>query len=326
MSENRERFQAPDTSHYDDCRGLMQSIRTHRTVRFFITIFFCVLSIVLHTMPLAAASDTISMARAFLSLPFSAFVIWQAALARSEQMKPLIKLMVVLGIGAVTQWMNAGAAIALMIVYATQIPETRKLEWLKTQEGYPHFEHYITIQEYGLEEYHPPHDTSEQKYNGEMPELSDKERDNFSTSRQPVMPSAEGMAALKAPVKPEMPARPEIAVPAAFAGISPMDTEKPAADTELSTAKVLANLPEPEKPAVKKKKSRSSPWLHTESPKRRTMEPEVPAADFDIPTDIPDPVWNVPDPVLDTSAVVSNFPEIAGDIADLPDIPDIPQI
>ena len=56
------------------------------------------------------------------------------------------------------------------------------------------------------------------------------------------------------------------------------------------------------------------------------MEPEVPAADFDIPTDIPDPVWNVPDPVLDTSAVVSNFPEIAGDIADLPDIPDIPQI
>ncbi|MDE5564866.1 MAG: hypothetical protein K2I93_06900, partial [Oscillospiraceae bacterium] len=55
-------------------------------------------------------------------------------------------------------------------------------------------------------------------------------------------------------------------------------------------------------------------------------EPELPDVD-----DIPAPVWNVPDSttkpdvLTDTSSILSNFPEIAGDIPDLPDIPDIPQ-
>ncbi len=56
-------------------------------------------------------------------------------------------------------------------------------------------------------------------------------------------------------------------------------------------------------------------------------EPELPDVD-----DIPAPVWNVPDNstkseiLTDTSSILSDFPEIAGDIPDLPDIPDIPQL
>ena len=326
MSENSERFQAPDTSHYDDCRSLLQSIRLHRTIRFVIAVIFSVISLFIHTMPMILESTAISAIFGVLSLPFSVLVIWLAVLARSEDIQPNIRLMGVLAAGAVLQVMNAGAAITLIIIYATQIPETKRLTWLKTQEGYPHFEHYITIQEYGLEEYHPHHDTDERKYSGDMIGLSDNEQDKLNTPQQTVMPSAEVISELKAPPAQEMPARPEIAVPAAFAGISPMDTEKPESRMEQATSQVLADLPQPENPVPQKKKRSSYPWLETSRPKKTFTEPEVPAVDFDVPKDIPDPVWDIPDPVLDTSAVVSSFPEIAGDIADLPEIPDIPQI
>lgn len=56
-------------------------------------------------------------------------------------------------------------------------------------------------------------------------------------------------------------------------------------------------------------------------------EPELPDVDA-----IPAPVWNAPDSnaspdaLTDTSTILSDFPEIAGDIPDLPELPDIPQI
>lgn len=337
MSENSERFRAPDTSHYDDCRGLMESFRTHRTIRLVLAGLFCVISLFIHTFPLLARGTSFGMLIGLLSIPFTGLVMWQAVMAKTDNMSAIVRLLVVLAAGAVLQMMNAGAAIALMIVYVTQIPESRRLDWLKTQEGYPHFEHYITIQEYGLEEYHPHHDTDDMKHGGKMPELSANERDKDNIPKPSVMPSAEGIAEMKAPPKREMPARPSIPVPAAFAGISPMETAKPAEETaaseecshmEQATSQVLADLsaPEPEKPVSQKKKRRSSPWLEAPRKKAVIPEPEVPAVDFDIPTDIPDPVWDIPDPVMDTSAVVTSFPEIAGDIADLPEIPDIPKL
>ena len=84
----------------------------------------------------------------------------------------------------------------------------------------------------------------------------------------------------------------------------------------------VAPMYEAQTPAPKPEPEKKKGWMRRPA----AAEPEVPKVDFSIPTDIPDPVWDVPDPVLDTRVVLSEVPEIAGDIQDLPDIPDIPQI
>lgn len=327
MSENSERFRAPDTSHYDDCKGLLGAIRLYRIVRICLVIFFCIASLFVNTIPSFLELTPVSLLTGLFSIPYMAILIVLAMKVKTDDTMKLLRLLVVMAAGTLLQLIHPGAGIAMMLIYVTQFAEMKRYEWLKNQDGFPHFEHYVTIQEYGLEEYHPHHDMNRVKNGGNMPELTAEASGSSSVSRKTAMPPVEGIAEMQAPPKPEMPARPETAVPAAFAGISPMEQEKPVLPSSPVSAASAEIPPMEQKKPARRRKFRN-PFLEQKDPSEQGSlpEPEVPAVDFDVPTGIPDPVWDIPDPVMDTSSVLTSFPEIAGDIADLPEIPDIPTI
>lgn len=292
----KEHVQLPDMSHYNDCHDLMETHKKYHDLRVAATIGLCIFGIFLHGF--LGASGLIIV----LSFFYSLILIVNSIRATAEKLRPLLIMLIFLVLGIGLQLLNFGVGCLLILIYVMQIPEYKNAQWLMQQTGYPHFDQYTTIQEYGAEEFHSRYDTTDIPENAEMPELKNGERDLENGLPDAVMPTVEGIETLKKPPKRKLPKRAPMPVPDAFAGISPMEK---AAPQPIPAA--FAGISPLEKPAP-------------------LPEPEVPAVDFDIPTEIPDPVWDIPDPVMDTSVITSSFPEIAGDIADLPEIPDIPQI
>ncbi len=301
MSQYKNKFLAPDTSHYDDCRAMLQSIMAHHKVRIGFAFALCTISIVVHSVRIFADGTIFGVIAGLLSYPFAAAVLGLSLAAKPDKLKLLIALLIVLAAGTLFSFIQPGIGVALILIFATQILESRRLDWLSQQEGYPHFEQYITIQEYGLEEYEPTHEVCEKQHGGAMPELDETVTDPLN---------------IPADLRKSTVPRPA-ANPAPHTGIQ---------DIAAVSAGILAKPAKPEQPAPKKKKRRSAAWKKLASEDPAFDVPDVPAVDFDIPKDIPDPVWDIPDPVMDTSSIVSGVPEIAGDIADLPDIPDIPTL
>lgn len=282
-----------EKQHYFDCASMMRSVCTHYKLRLLLVTVFGAINFLVHVVPAFSANPIWGI----LALLYLIALFILAFKAKPDQLGVLIGLLFLLGLGAILGLCSMGLGVGLLFVYATQILEYKRLQWLKQQEGYPDFDLVEELREQGAFDYQAPYDvTTQDEANEEMIELDYRERDRNNMPTDAQMPVIEGLEALQAPPqrkpasRPKMPERPNTPVPEAFAGISPM----------MGTAPVQNTKPLP--------------------------EPNVPKVDFDVPTDIPDPVWDIPDPVMDTSAVVSDFPEINGNIADLPDLPDIPQI
>lgn len=300
MSTYKNKFLAPDTSHYDDCRSMLQSIMTHHKVRIAIAFALCLISVIVHSMNTFTDGTIFGVIAGMLSFPFAAAVLGISFAAKPDNMKILIALLITLAAGTLFNLIQPGIGVALILIFATQILESRRLDWLKQQEGYPHFEQYITIQEYGLEEYEPTHEICEKQHGGSMPELDETAMDPLN---------------IPADLRKNTVPRPA-AKPAPHTGMQ---------DIAAVSAGILAEPAKPEQPAPEKKKRRSGAWKKLAQEQAASTVPDLPTVDFDVPKDIPDPVWDIPDPVMDTS-VITSVPEIAGDIADLPDIPDIPTL
>jgi membrane-bound metal-dependent hydrolase YbcI (DUF457 family) len=311
---------APDTSHYDDCRGLMHTIVRNRKARFIITCIFCLLSFIINTTAIFFVSAVIAL----ISTAFLAAVCSLAMPQFLKSMKTLIALMLVVTVGTLFSLIQPGIGIALLLLYATQIYENKREEWLSQQEGYPHFEQYITIQEYGMEEYDPTYSTDEKRNNGEMPDVVGGEEDAFNIHAA----QKTEIAPLPEPASLQNTAAPELA----SMGNSAAPVAAPIVPPTQDTASILSKSAVPETPAKPKKKRRSRAWEKYAKEEAAAQVPDVSdvpdvaPVDFDIPKDFPTTNWDIPDPVMDTSSITSSFPDIAGDIADLPDIPDIPQI
>ncbi len=279
---------------------MLQSIMAHHKVRIGFTFALCMISVIVHSVRVFADGTIFGVIAGLLSYPFAAAVLGLSFAAKPDKLKILIALLIVLAAGTLFSLIQPGIGVALILIFATQILESRRLEWLSQQEGFPHFEQYITIQEYGLEEYEPTHEVCEKQHGGAMPELDETVTDSLN---------------IPADLRKNPISRP-VAEPAPRTGIQ---------DIAAVSAGILAEPAKPEQPAPKKKKRRSGAWKKLAQEQAASTVPDLPTVDFDVPKDIPDPVWDIPDPVMDTS-IITSVPEIAGDIADLPDIPDIPTL
>lgn len=288
-----EYVQKPDTSHYDDCRALMEMHPRRYRMRLIITLVLGVFNFFLQLLPMLS-HGVLGLALGFLGGLYYIAVIVTAVKAKIEELTPLLTLMILLAAGTVLQFINLAVGLGLLLVYAFQFAEHRHAVWLKEQPGYPHFDHYLTAQEYGTQEFHSRYDIEDSQKPAEQAVMPDIGSETDADNAEAMQPVTEIWGN-----RPKKRARP-----------TAQSFEEIAAPLPKRRKEMPAPVPEPELPRV------------AELPKVA----EVPKVDFDLPADIPMPSWDIPDPVMDTSVITTSFPEIAGDIADLPEIPDIPQI
>ncbi len=294
-----------DTSHYTKCRELMHKHRKNHMLRFWLTVAICVMNgyIYLVPMPMTRTTDDypIFVRNGIWDIGFLfaviGFILMIAIMALSffatqDRPKLICLTQAVLVLAVVIDVMLLWLAIPCMLLCFWSHSEVGKEKWLREQSGYPYFNERFTEQmtSYG-HKYKSRYDLRH-KMDQLIEELdSEKEQDAFSVSLDhKTAASLEQHYSIPA-ADAEAPAAP-----------SPMMKQQPSVVSAISEIS--------EKPKAKKK------------PVTEPLpEPEMPNGNA-----IPDPVWDVPDPVMDTGAVLSDFPEINGDIPDLPDIPDIPKL
>ncbi len=307
-----------DTSHYDECRAIMHKNKYWHMRRFFLIVLFTLINGYFHivTMPLWCAEEGVVAIAIFsfaffwgaLAILHNIAIAVLGLLATPEKPVLLWIALALVVLGLIFQLMTPVCAIPIGVLFVIALFSSKKVLWVKEQPGYPYFnERFAQQASIAFQDYRSDYDVDD-RADGAAYDLAEA-TDIIPTPATAEMPDVEFLIPdVSHPVKTEIRPQPKpkmsepdaAAASEVLAGVSPMyKTQTPAP-----------------KPAKKKG------WMRRPA----ASEPEVPKADFSIPMDIPDPVWNVPDPVLDTKVVLSEVPEIAGDIQELPDIPDIPQI
>ncbi len=309
-----------DTSHYAECATIMQQQKKSHMKRFFIILLLTIFNGYFHiiTMPVWRAEEGVFPIAIFgFGFFWAVFALFHniavaalGLLATPE--KPVlcwISVAVIL-LGIFMNLMNPLIAIAIGILFAIALVDSKKAAWIKQQPGYPYFNERFAEQENkAFQEYEADHDIHDR---------ADEDMEDIAEARDIV------------PI-PAMAEMPDVDFLIPDVSAMPAASEKPAA-SEVSeqqmycvpdTAPAISPMRAEEAKLTETRKSQKKRWNFKEM---MQSEPEVPKVDFDIPTDISDPVWDIPDPVMDTGSILSTVPDISGDIQDLPDIPDIPQI
>lgn len=107
-----------------------------------------------------------------MALLFSAAAIVLALLGEQTRPKVFAGLLCVLLAGVVTDLFDAVIGIGLMVLYAFEIPEIRKMNWIRTQPGYPYFnERFDEQQDHA--NYEPLHKLDNRSY-AEMVDIDDQ--------------------------------------------------------------------------------------------------------------------------------------------------------
>lgn len=235
--------------------------------------------------------DHLAFGYGMLALVFSGICLALAFFGSHEYPKLYIALFPVILLAILAgcyQWI-IGAL--LILLFLTAAPEYTKMKWIRQQPGYPYFNERF----------------QEQLVNSDY--IPDHELDGRSFG---VMESVDGTAATKeeqstareAYLEEQREKRGPQAVYTMHMSDNP--AEMPGIDEIMEVAEPL---PEPELP-----RAEDIPDTKWDMP-----EPELPK------WDVPDPS-PIPDPVTDSAVILSEVPDIAGDIPDLPELPDIPQI
>ncbi len=294
-----------DTAHYTQCRELMHKHRKNHMLRFWLMTGLCVMNGYIYLIPMPMTRTTndypIFVRNGIWDIGFLfaviGFILMIAVMALSffaTQHKPklicLTQAVIVLAV--VIDVMLLWIAVPCMLLCFWSHSEVGKEKWLREQSGYPYFNERFTEQmtSYG-HKYKSRYDLR-QKMDQLIEELDgEKEQDAVSLSLDHRKASAAEQSYSMLSADAETPVSP-----------SPLMTKQQPVVSAISEI--------PEKP----------------KPEKKPVPESLPAPELPDGNAIPDPVWDVPDPVMDTGAVLSDFPEINGDIPDLPDIPDIPKL
>ncbi|MBE6851690.1 MAG: hypothetical protein E7504_08220 [Ruminococcus sp.] len=310
-----------DTSHYAECAAIMQQHKSSHMKRFFLILLLTVFNGYFHimTMPIWRAEEGVFPIAIFglgffwgvFALLYNIAVVVLGLLATPE--KPVlcwVSFGLVL-LGLFLNLMNPILGIAIAILFIIGIIDSKKAAWIKAQPGYPYFNERFTQQEsIAFQDYNADHNIRD-RADDDMEDISEA-KDTIPTPAIAEMPDVEFLI-------PDIAETPTDSMKPKTEVSTPKSTPLPSVDAAAIIAPMYGEEPKPAEIQKPKKKK----WNFKE---KLQSEPEVPKVDFSIPTDIPDPVWDVPDPVMNTEVILSDIPEISGDIQDLPDIPDIPQI
>ncbi len=303
-----------DTSHYDECRSIMERHKRNHKKRFTLLFILCVMNGYFHIVPMPMlradgvfarnAIFTSGFGYALLAFFVSIALLAVGFLATPEKPKLIRVGFLLLGICLLFGLVNSVILMIIFVLFLLAMFESKKAAWVMQQPGYPYFnERFYEQMENFTQEYKPEHDIK-RALDGDMTTLEN------ATDRNPLQFRAKG---------------------ADYAGDMP--------DLDAARPVVMASVPEPPAPAAQTiaeipETVTAPPSMRAEPPKPFAApaaeiplpEPELPDTNFDIPTEIPDPVWDLPDPAMNTAEILSDFPEVNGDIPDLPDIPDIPKL
>ncbi len=307
-----------DTAHYPACKTLQQKLQKLHNIRCWVTIFCCVLNGYFHIIPMPMMRNAEELpiwvrngiwGMGFVWAVLGFFMMFAIGilgfLATPEKRRLNGILAALLVICFLCDLVLPLLGIPMLALTVWELAVGRKAIWLAGQPGYPYFSERFAEQ---LKKVGKPY---ESRYDltsaiDDMMCALDENREQDPFNSEPAQkPLPEGIAGADIPFVEQAPPR-----PTALTGV---EAPVVAAITELPGTPAT---PEPEPPPEPRRKKKPAP-----------PEPE-PVPDISVPSgsDIPDPVWDVPDPVLDTGTILSDFPEINGDIPDLPDIPDIPTL
>lgn len=332
-----------DTSHYDACRTMLSKQKNHHLIQSFFLTLLCVINGYIHIIPMPMRRTTgdypifvrngiwdIGFAYGLLALVVTVVIIVLSFLGTQE--KPKLKYIVcgLLVLCIVLDLMLLWIAIPCMLICFWSIYESKRAAWIKQQPGYPYFNERFADQltRHG-KQYHSRYDLK-QKIDGIMTELdAEKEHDTF-TMEPAQKREYDGIAGADIPFAQAQTDRPSVL----------MNVEAPVVSaisdlSELAPAEALQAAPEepkvvpiavPELSQAVPELSQAAPEVPKAAPPKRSIPKPEPEIEVPSGNDIPDPVWDVPDPVMDTGSILSDFPEVNGDIPDLPEVPDIPQL
>lgn len=310
-----------DTSHYDECRSIMERHKRNHKKRFTLLFILCVMNGYFHIVPMPMLRADGAFARnaiftsgfgyAVLAFLVTIALLVVGFLATPEKPKLIRVGFLLLGICLLFRLVNSVILMIIFVLFLMALYESKKAAWVMQQPGYPYFsERFYEQMENFTQEYKPDHDIN-QALDADMATLENaKDRDPLQfrakgAAYQGSMPNLDAAQPAVMASVPE-PAAPAVAI-----------TEIP--DALHAPAQTIAEMPDAlHAPAAEIQKPPAAAEV--------LPEPELPDTDFSVPTDIPDPVWDIPDPAMNTADILSDFPEVNGDIPDLPDIPDIPKI
>ncbi len=303
-----------DTSHYDECRSIMERHKRNHKKRTTLLFILIIMNGYFHIVPMPMLRADGAFARnaiftsgfgyAVLAFLVSIGLLAVGFLATSEKPTLIRVGFVLIGISLIFGLINPIILLFIFVLFLLALFETKKAAWVKQQPGYPYFsERFYEQMENFSQNYKPDHNIRRAQ-KGDMSALEN------ATDRNPLQFRAKG---------------------ADFQGTMPdLDPEKPIVmasvpEPPVPAAQTIAEIPEPV-PAPSPVRTKPPKPFAAPAAEAPLPEPELPDTNFDIPTEIPDPVWDLPDPAMNTADILSDFPEVNGDIPDLPDIPDIPKL
>lgn len=106
-----------------------------------------------------------------MALLFSIAAIVLAFLGEQIRPKVFIALLVVLILGMVADMFDISIGILLLFIYAFEIPEIRKMQWIRQQPGYPYFNERFDEQQ-AHSQYEPLHRLDHRSY-AEMVDINE---------------------------------------------------------------------------------------------------------------------------------------------------------
>lgn len=125
-----------ETAHYQKCQMMMKKIEKHNSIRTIASLLLLFLDIPLEITPMSRQYGIIFAIFALLYI-IGTFV--SLLFAVPETPKFCIVPAVLLLLGLVSQWLAFPIAFVLILLFMWIYPDYKKLQWLKEQSGYPHF-------------------------------------------------------------------------------------------------------------------------------------------------------------------------------------------
>lgn len=329
-----------DTSHYEQCREILQKHQSHFRIRLALLFLLLIMNFFVQMYEyVKVLVDYRGFHMAVGTVAVSGAAIIFGLFASPDHPKVVRTLLGILIFGYLFNWINMLICMGLVIVYLTELPECRQAQWVMQQPGYPYFSERFEEQKLhsGFRSVHkldgrrhavmqnaeqpamPPDDPETEAAIQAMRQRSRKRKEQQHYAIRPGE-TADTMPGVMLEVPDEIPAE---SAPVTEENV-PVFYE-PLPEPELPKEEEILlptwDVPDPDFSEPVTAASEMTSPLPAPLP-----EPELPKVEeIQLPAwDIPDPVF--PDPVTDTSVILSDFPEIAGEIPDLPEIPDIPTI
>ena len=176
-----------ETSHYPKCQTMMRKIAKHNSIRLIAVAVILFLNIPVAITPLVSRYGLILLIFALL---YTAGILISFLFAVPETPKICIIPGILILMGLISGWLFFVFAFILLMLLGWVIPDYKKLEWLKTQEGYPQFSERFDeqMQKFG-KEYQPEY-RIQPVQETEMPDVSRETpaEESASTSESVVMP------------------------------------------------------------------------------------------------------------------------------------------